>query len=133
MEDDDARLMNSQFTSLRTVQSAEGYSGVKWPLALLRRAHQLRSCNFRKCHKTVLACLRKTIRVAMCFPLCCTPKSSAAVFTNSFCSLVLCVCDTVQELLFSPPLFSLCAVSEFPMNFTSINSRCTESCTILFI
>lgn len=51
------RVMNSQFTSLRIEQSAEGYSGVKWPLALFRRANQLRSCNFRKRHKTVLTCL----------------------------------------------------------------------------
>lgn len=34
-----ACFMNSQFTSLRIEQSAEGYSGVKWSLARFRRAN----------------------------------------------------------------------------------------------
>lgn len=48
MEDDGARVMNSQFTSLRSEQSAEGYSGVTRPLALFRCANQLRSGNITK-------------------------------------------------------------------------------------
>lgn len=39
MEDDGARVMNSQFSRLRIEQSAEGYSGVRRPLALFRRAN----------------------------------------------------------------------------------------------
>lgn len=43
------RALNSQFyPSVRIEQSAEGYSGVKRPLALFRRQNYLSSCNFRK-------------------------------------------------------------------------------------